>query len=436
MADGTFPSIGHDGGALDEMRASLARAPLEYVGACLFIKCDLLELSSTLGLPSVNSSLHSCPFCTFTGDHRECRSANAFGLQWPRTTFAEYSSSCDRAEIWVTLDKDQFLAVRAKLRSDRRVAGVRGIALVRDIDNLNLEKGDRLEPHAGMPDIGAIEHIKLDEGQTVRLLFWRKRLESLARHRNPLFSERLGTTPQRVLTLDWLHILSLGVWKQCLGPFVQTLFQQDVWQTKTTTVESRAEASTLRMKSDLFAWYASEKSAGRTPTEVQNIVPTMFGTAQHPCFALHGSETNHFMRFAHTLVERFSEKIKMAHVWRVTIGAAVRIMEIIHEVPMGPLSVALIQEFTNLAIRINRKFVTLDIHGSPKNHQLLEMATRLREQGTPAVYSCWKDEELNGQIKKMASVCAKSAHATFERRLLEQWDAQLQRTVRRKLGHH
>ena len=123
MADGTFPSIGHDGGALGEMRASLALAPLEYVGAAVFLKCDFLELSSTLGLTSVNNALHSCPFCTFTGDQQGVSGRQRVKpAETTSTKPAEYRSSCERAEIWEALENDQMLAVRAKRRNDRQGA--------------------------------------------------------------------------------------------------------------------------------------------------------------------------------------------------------------------------------------------------------------------------------------------------------------------------
>ena len=305
------------------------------------------------------------------------------------------------------------------------------MSLISDVPERALARGDRLEPHVGMPDVGVVDSLVLAEGESITLLFWRRRSETACQHRNPVFAEHLGTSPEMVLTIDWQHCLSLGIWKQILSLFVQVLFENDVWRTRATTVESRAEKSTDCMKADLFKWYASEKARGNHPTEVQTLVPTMFGTPSSPCFALHGSETNHFMMFALHLVETFSVRIPNGDLWRDILDACVQIMVIIHAVPIGPMPPHLIQECSDLAVRIARRSEALAIEGLIKNHMLFEMVVGMHRHGAPTAYACWTDETLNAPLKAMANVISKSAHHAFERRLLEQWESRRVRHARR-----
>ena len=69
MAEGTFPTRGHNGvvfGESDGVRFNLAGMPLGYVACALQIKCDWMECVTTFGFASWQSLLYPCPFCRAT----------------------------------------------------------------------------------------------------------------------------------------------------------------------------------------------------------------------------------------------------------------------------------------------------------------------------------------------------------------------------------
>ena len=94
------------------------------------------------------------------------------------------------------------------LREDRREKGGNGLALMADYGAKELERGDRLEPSAVLPDVFDFFNQK---EFPFRAVFWRRSRETLCRHRCPLFDPALGLIPRDCLAKDALHVLYLGV---------------------------------------------------------------------------------------------------------------------------------------------------------------------------------------------------------------------------------
>ena len=59
-------------------------------------------------------------------------------------------------------------------------------------------------------------------------VWWRSSLETLAKHRNPLFCRALGIT-LLIIAIDTLHTLHLGVLKRFVMWFFWKLFELDVF---------------------------------------------------------------------------------------------------------------------------------------------------------------------------------------------------------------
>ena len=91
------------------------------------------------------------------------------------------------------------------MRYDKRKTGFKGLCLTENvlINNVQLKENDRLEPSETLPDVGAIFD-DIDKFP-IDVTFWRSSLETLTRHRNPIFDQEIGITPQRSLTADVLH---------------------------------------------------------------------------------------------------------------------------------------------------------------------------------------------------------------------------------------
>lgn len=327
---GTFPSERHDGSPFarsDRLRSAVAGAPLTRA-AIMHIKCDLLEHATTWGLPSSSTALHPCPLCAATTATLVQLPYFASGCSGhPPKTFEDYDAACRRCEEWRTLTWPQFAAVRAALFYDTTKDGGRGRCLRWDVPLARLVAGDRIEPFPELPDVGVID-AWVEEGYTPRrLLFWRRSRESLARRRCPLFDAALGVTPAS-LGIDWLHVLSLGVLKYVLAEFCMRLFEANVYRVD-GPFETRMERSVLIMKSELDAWYTAEQLAGRSHTQIQALVPGMFGSRAAPRLGLHGSETNHFFLFCGVLCSRFQLLLPSSLTWMTVFSSMTRILAIV-----------------------------------------------------------------------------------------------------------
>ena len=190
---GKFPLERHDHNAWnwsDNDRVEVADGDLGFVGAFNMIKGDWAEYCHTLGFPTWASVLYTCFAC-------KCTRSNMFGLRsmsplsfpFAPFTHADYEEACVRAEIHVTLSEADLRLVCALLVFDKRDDGARGRALSRGIDRLGLKAWDRLEPSDSCPDVGASER---SSTFPVQCVFWRRSLETRARHRNPLFAVAIG----------------------------------------------------------------------------------------------------------------------------------------------------------------------------------------------------------------------------------------------------
>ena len=140
-----------------------------------------------------------------------------------------------------------------------------GLGINEDYPDLAPRKGDRIEPHSKMLDVGS--SMALDTFPH-RVLFWRTSAETHARHRNPLWSEKTGILPDRSAALDWLHVLSLGVFQTWCALAVHQLIACDAWGTLATTWEGKAALSCQRLTAETEAWQKRQEQAGRDVTRL------------------------------------------------------------------------------------------------------------------------------------------------------------------------
>ena len=90
----------------------------------------------------------------------------------------------------------------------------------------DLQASDRIEPNFLHPDIANVDRADTD----LDLMFWRRSSQTGPTHRNPLFDTpggiQLGITPASI-SVDWLHCLSLGVFKDYCSAVVYKLLHVD-----------------------------------------------------------------------------------------------------------------------------------------------------------------------------------------------------------------
>jgi len=201
----------------------------------------------------------------------------------------------------VTLTSQLHQQILAILRYDKRDAGVRGRALVRDVPEALLRAGDRLEPSPELPDIGEYENIVKFP---MTLVFWRSARDSLVLHRNPLWDSAVGITPTRSLTVDALHTMHLGVMQAWAKVVSWLLLDNGHWAPFATTQDERNSVGATRMRHELAAFCKKHKENLQYPND---FTMKMLGTRADPKMKLSGAETWSYLLFCIWCLEVHAE---------------------------------------------------------------------------------------------------------------------------------
>ena len=108
LATGTYPSSRHDGSKWldsDCWRELLAGSPLGFIGVCLFIKGDWMELSVSLGMPTWQDKIAPC-LCCKCPKHEELYNFKNLlpdDCGWPEATHEDYEEACTDCETHLEL---------------------------------------------------------------------------------------------------------------------------------------------------------------------------------------------------------------------------------------------------------------------------------------------------------------------------------------------
>jgi hypothetical protein len=297
-----------------------------------------------------------------------------------------FEAACSRCEVRKVLTPVALDVVQSKLVYDKARGGSRGRALVVDLPELGLKRGDRVEPSYEVPNIASLSCV----GGDLAVTFWRPGLETAHRHRCPMFGASTGLSSANV-GVDWLHTLSLGVFQTWLASVVWALLDANAWNI-VGPAAARFELGVGRLREDLFAWYTAEAKEGRRHTRVQKLLPSMFGdTSKHSC-SLHGAETNSFLAFSEVLLVRYGAKLGPLLPYHMEACLTLRrILSRIRDFPrIFPLPE--IQGFCNDVQRHLWALSNLDVNNKPKHHFLIELAGRFIEHGNHlphfGVYVC------------------------------------------------
>ena len=430
LANGRNPAARHDGTefGLDEApRAAVAnqefsKGGLIIKGACILLKGDLKELSSTWGLPDTSSHDAPCGLCCKSGqDFLNFRDFSPLAMPDPPKTFDVYNSACERCEIWTpVLDWRCFWQMRGSLKQDRREQGPRGRCLIVDMPELGLLKSDRLEPSVDLSDIYVIDAYTRESYVPQSFLFWRRSEETHTRHRCILFNDaELGITLYKSLAMDFLHCVSKGVYSFFCAHFFKTIFESNVLGVEEGPYDVVVMATVQEVRSRLFQWYRDEATAGRIHTQVQQLTPSMFGSRLHPSLDLHASETNHFIQFLSTFLNQLGDRMPNHARWRSGLDPLLKISEIYAQHSYCNLPAPAIQEFCDCIISHFRACQQLEIPSKPKHHMLMEMGVRANQLGGLALNATFPDEGLNRIIKEIGQ----TAHRlVWSLRVLDDFD--------------
>ena len=204
LTAGQRPRVRHDGTPFTEretFRAAKGGTPLPK-GCLVYLKVDWSEFVHTFGLPSWNSNLHPCPCCSASADEL-CEVGATSVVSGPRSdkTFEDCDRACADCEFKVVDNTRVDLhKLAGSLHYVQRCQGNHGRTLSVALPSLGLLKGDRLEPSGNLMDVGQLESVTTF---SLWLTFWRQANETIARHRNPLFSRDTHTS--RPAPLRWIR---------------------------------------------------------------------------------------------------------------------------------------------------------------------------------------------------------------------------------------
>ena len=417
LAAGRMPQARHNGQAFasaeDSDRKAKAGQPL-LKALLVHLKGDWSEFCHTLGFPAWNSTLDPCFCCHATQD--EMRKLGAFSVlhpPFPEKDQVAYEEACAACEVWVELEsKAQHQVVLGSLFYDKRKRGSKGRSLSRDIPALKLLQGDRLEPSKSLENVGHFEDLE----PPCTVLFWRPGNQTLTLHRNPLFcketSAGVGT-----LSLDTLHTLHLGVYQGFCQTVLWALIQADVWSVDWTTREELVALSVMRCKGELWAWYSEQKRLHPTVTlyPLQDLRPSMLGSATSPTLATKAAETGTLLGFCKDMVDKYKSCLQEKGPPLQAVGTAlVQVRDCMRTNPRVMQPAAL----QALCDNAKRAFVLRHDAGIPwvpKWHMLLHICQRARCWGNPQFYSTFLDEDFNRRLASLAAVCHKM---TWHQRVL------------------
>ena len=197
---------------------------------------------------------------------------------------ADYDRAAEDCEIVVNLTTPEMhAALRGILSYDRRPHGARGRALTRDVLELSLRAGDRLDPAPSLLDVADFDAIAVFP---VRNTFWRPARDTLVTHRCPLWNSSTGLT-STCISVDLLHTVYLGPCQTWGGVAIWALLKSGVWGAAESTEAEQVKMALAFMRAELFAFYRRNQDV----TRVARLTPKMIGAADHARLKTKGAET-------------------------------------------------------------------------------------------------------------------------------------------------
>jgi hypothetical protein len=227
---------------------------------------------------------------------------------WRDNQDKDYSEACSKCEVKVRVTKAWVQRLKPLLKYDKRAAGACGRALTKDVPGLGLLEGDRLEPSDALADVGRFEDLCPEDGDSVEVTFWRRSEETICMHRVPLWDEQLCITPSRVLCMDLLHTLYLGVMLGFCRHMVWRLLTAGVWGSFESNEGEAFKVAVMCFRHELFQWYEARARAHRDEclTRVADFVPSMLGSKGKKALKTKAAETYGILLFLADMVRKYA----------------------------------------------------------------------------------------------------------------------------------
>jgi hypothetical protein len=432
MAEKVFPLSRHDfreWGAADCARRARAGTQMIVRSCLLFLKGDWAEYGSTAGFPTWQDSLRPCYKCNAYGVcmHHHGGAAHAGVLPWRVNGPDDYETGCQRCENHVVLNRDTHADIESLLHYDKRSSGSHGLALTQDYPALCLKEGDRLEVTSSFLDTSRFGDVECFPAPFV---FWRPSMESITRHRNPVFGVP-GVLPTRSLIVDALHALYLGQMKSFACAYIWFLLTSNVFGVVGTDDEQFTLA-VLVIRGKLMDWYKARKNLFPSEgiTRLSDLTRKMLGSANDRKLKTKGAETWGLLLF---LVDIGAQSVHMlgheGHLYLEAGQCMVRMVTIWRDSPGARLSQSDIDECFRLYGRYCDLTHNMHFLLQPKRHLLWHLLGDLDYFGHPGLYATWYDEALNKLLK---GTTREISQTTFEQSCLHGMQQLLERESRKR----
>jgi hypothetical protein len=296
----------------------------------------------------------------------------------------------------------------------------RGFALNADvaIGDVQLRNGDRLEPSNDLQYVFSFGQRELPFVATC----WRPSADASGAgldpiiHRNPLFSQELGTSPQQCLVIDSLHTVYYGPMMRWTSAVIWRIVLLNRWGV-TGGIEAVAEEGCTILKENLLEWYEDQKIPfDRRVNELtakmigERLGCTVKGPHQHPGCMLKckAAESSILFAWARSILDQYGSEMPLFKHLQMAGAALARWLAITREHP-NVLPGSAVREIREAAQRHLLYSARALVGFVPKHHFFAELSKSTDLHGNPKGFATWQDESLNLKLRN-AAAAAHMAH--------------------------
>ena len=263
-------------------------------------------------------------------------------------------------------------------------------------------------------------------------VFWRSSMQSITRHRNPVFQASLGVTPRRSLVVDTLHALFLGQMKSFVCLLLWTLLDSGIFG-NLGTHDEQLMTGILNLRGQLMAWYRErhQRNPSERLTRLSNLTMKMFGSSQDRKIKTKAAETWGMLIFLADVFERCIPRLPPnASQLLEAARCLIRLVEIWNENGVTLPEAAIDECFSSYHRFCDLTSVDEYDLFQPKRHLIWHLLASIPDKGNPRFHANWYDEALNKILKRATRELSQT---TFGQALLESMPLVLDREHRKRL---
>ncbi len=324
---------------------------------------------------------------------------------WGELGEHDYEDACQKCEIRILVSTEE---IRTTILDEgglsfHRAKTAQGMVLHSSVPRLGLRLGDRLEPSIDLLDVAKFA----DRPLPFVAVFWRatKSLENgkvadPVNRRCPLFSIR-GASPQRLLRIDVLHTMHLGV----LAQYIKKAFWSCIGKNVFDVVgpQKAVQEITIRLlHADLVIWY---KANGVHPGDrLHQLTPKMLGQPEAKMLKTKAAENSHLLRYSIHLAGKYKDKFDEGDTFLKAGQILAELMDLMRSEPRI-MSREKCRHLLNLAVQHVQLAEIASVELVPKHHLMIHLCFCTARHGNPRWYANFVCESQNRVVANAASTC-------------------------------